>query len=55
MPDIEIFCPATQKDTTLTLTRQRQPTACQQQTTCPKRTYVKCCLRALKITGGKSI
>ena len=55
MPEIAIFCPATQTDITLTLTMQRKPEACNNQAKCKRRDYVKCCLKALKITGGKSI
>jgi len=52
---ISTLCPATRQNTTLTLSIQRRPEACSQQETCTKRTYIKCCLHNLKITGGKSI
>ena len=55
MPEIAIFCPATQTHPTLTLSIQCKPEYCNQQATCKKREYLKCLLKALKITGGKSI
>jgi len=55
MPNIEIFCPATQTDITLTLTMQRKPEACHNHSKCKKSDQMRCLLRALKITGGKSI
>jgi hypothetical protein len=53
MPTLNVFCPASQNRVTLTLSMQRRPETCQCQITCKKAAYIKCLLKAQKITEGR--